>query len=83
MTAGFSVRVLGSGTSTGVPTLGCQCPVCTSGSPRNHRTRCSILLQHREHHILIDTATDLRQQALREGIGHIEAVLYTLSLIHI
>jgi len=77
MTAGFSVRVLGSGTSTGVPTLGCDCPVCTSDSPRNRRTRCSILLQHCGRHILIDTATDLRQQALREGIGHIEAVLYT------
>lgn len=77
MSAGLSVTVLGSGTSTGVPTLGCDCPVCTSSHPRNSRTRCSLLLHHREHNILIDTSTDLRQQALREGIGHIEAVLYT------
>ncbi len=73
----LDVVILGSGTSTGVPVLGCRCRVCASQDPRNHRTRCSALLTHGGRNILIDTATDLRQQALRERIGQIDAVLYT------
>ncbi|WP_305043523.1 GPMC system MBL fold metallohydrolase [Geoalkalibacter sp.] len=73
----LDVIVLGSGTSTGVPTLGCSCAVCTSQTPENQRTRCSLLLSSGGRNILIDSATDLRQQALREGIGHLDAVLYT------
>jgi phosphoribosyl 1,2-cyclic phosphate phosphodiesterase len=73
----LSVTILGSGTSTGVPVLGCHCPVCASLDPRNQRTRCSALIRYRNRHILIDTTTDLRQQALRERIGRIDAVLYT------
>jgi len=73
----FDITVLGSGTSTGVPTVGCTCAVCTSGVPENNRTRCSLLITHAGRHILIDSSTDLRQQALREGIGRIDAVLYT------
>ncbi|MDO3378496.1 GPMC system MBL fold metallohydrolase [Geoalkalibacter halelectricus] len=73
----LDIIVLGSGTSTGVPTLGCSCAVCISGVAENQRTRCSLLLQSGGCNILIDTATDLRQQALREGIGHLDAVLYT------
>jgi len=69
--------VLGSGGSPGVPMPGCDCAVCRSTDPRNSRTRCSLLVRHRGHNLLIDTATDLRQQALREGIGRIDAVLYT------
>lgn len=75
----FSVTILGSGTSTGVPVPGCVCSVCTSDDPRNVRTRCSALLSFGERRILIDTATDLRQQALREGLSRIDAVLYTHS----
>jgi len=75
--ATMTVTILGSGTSTGVPVPGCACAVCTSGDPQNSRTRCSALLSHGDWNILIDTATDLRQQALREQIGHIDAVLYT------
>lgn len=69
--------ILGSGTSTGVPVIGCDCPVCRSDDPHNQRTRCSVLLVCDERRILIDTATDLRQQALRENIRRIDAVLYT------
>lgn len=69
--------ILGSGTSTGVPVIGCDCPVCRSGVPGNQRTRCSVLLDCAGTHILIDTATDLRFQALREDIRRIDAVLYT------
>lgn len=75
----LQITILGSGTSTGVPVVGCDCPVCRSTDPHNRRTRCSALLQWGEHNILIDTATDLREQALRENIRHVDAVLYTHS----
>jgi phosphoribosyl 1,2-cyclic phosphate phosphodiesterase len=75
--ATMTVTILGSGTSTGVPVVGCSCAVCGSQDPRNSRTRCSALISHRGRNILIDTTTDLRQQSLREKIRHIDAVLYT------
>ncbi|HEX5235213.1 MAG TPA: MBL fold metallo-hydrolase [Silvibacterium sp.] len=71
------IIVLGSGTSMGVPTLGCNCPVCTSVDPRDTRSRPSIAVQWGEHCVIIDTGQDFRQQALREHIRHIDAVLYT------
>lgn len=73
----LTLTILGSGTSTGIPVIGCNCTVCNSEDPRNRRSRCSALLSFRGKNILIDTATDLRQQMLREDINHIEAVLYT------
>ena len=73
----LEVTLLGTGTSTGIPVPGCDCPVCTSDDPRNNRTRCSLLVSYAGKNILVDTATDLRQQALREGISHIDAVLFT------
>ncbi|MDT8441946.1 MAG: GPMC system MBL fold metallohydrolase [Desulfuromonadales bacterium] len=75
--AGLQLTILGSGTSTGVPVLGCHCPVCRSDEPRNRRTRCSVLLAWAGRQVLIDTATDFRQQALREGIERLDAVLFT------
>ncbi len=77
--ATLDITILGSGTSTGVPVIGCSCPVCRSSDPRNQRTRCSALLGYGEQQILIDTSTDLRQQALREGLDRVDAVLYTHS----
>ncbi|HEY8418338.1 MAG TPA: MBL fold metallo-hydrolase [Limnochordales bacterium] len=68
---------LGTGTSVGVPVIGCDCPVCTSPDPRNQRFRSSVLLRHRDVHILIDTAPELRQQALRYGLRRVDAVLLT------
>ena len=73
----LKLTVLGSGTSTGVPVLGCHCDVCTSTDPRNNRTRCSALIEWGGHKVLIDTATDFRQQALRERIDRLDAVLFT------
>ncbi len=73
----LKLTVLGSGTSTGVPVLGCHCAVCSSSDPRNNRTRCSVLLEWSGRKVLIDTATDFRQQALREGIEQIDSVLFT------
>ena len=68
---------LGTGTSVGVPTLGCGCAVCTSDNPRNRRSRCGLVLGLPEGNLLVDTPPDLRQQLLREQIGIVHAVLYT------
>ena len=76
-TATLDIVILGSGTSTGIPVVGCRCDVCRSENPRNQRTRCSALIRCAGHNLLIDTSTDLRQQALREDIRHVDAVLYT------
>jgi phosphoribosyl 1,2-cyclic phosphate phosphodiesterase len=76
----MQITILGSGTSTGVPMVGCGCPVCTSADPRDKRTRASILVKtDGQQYILVDTSTDLRRQALREKIPHIDAVLFTHS----
>jgi len=68
---------LGTGTSVGVPTVGCACDVCLSTDPRNKRTRTSVLLGLPGGTLLIDTTPDLRMQLLRERIGRVDAVLYT------
>jgi phosphoribosyl 1,2-cyclic phosphate phosphodiesterase len=69
--------LLGTGTSVGVPSLGCGCDVCRSTDPRNKRTRCSAVLGLPQGNLLIDTPPDLRAQLLREGIGIIHAVAFT------
>ncbi len=69
--------ILGCGTSTGVPVIGCRCAVCASPNPANKRTRASVLVQTEGRNILIDTSTDLRAQALSNGIDRIDHVLYT------
>jgi phosphoribosyl 1,2-cyclic phosphate phosphodiesterase len=71
------VTILGSGTSTGVPMVGCNCRGCSSDDPRDKRTRASLLVNHEGRNILIDASTDLRFQALREGIERIDVVLFT------
>ena len=68
---------LGTGTSVGVPAIGCGCAVCTSDNPRNRRSRCGLALGLPEGNLLIDTPPDLREQLLREQIGIAHAVLYT------
>lgn len=68
---------LGTGTSVGVPAIGCDCPVCTSNNPKNNRTRCGLAIGLPEGNLLIDTPPDLRHQLLREQIGIIHAVAYT------
>jgi len=71
------ITVLGSGTSQGVPMIGCHCPVCESTDPRDKRTRSSIHLETPQSRILVDTTPDLRQQALRERLDELDAVLFT------
>ena len=74
------VIVLGSGTSHGVPMIGCTCAVCRSTDPRDRRTRPSIYLAVAGGPaILVDTSTDLRHQALAHGITRVDAILYTHS----
>ena len=72
-----TLTVLGSGTSMGVPTIGCGCAVCHSADPRDRRTRPSILLAYGGKFVLIDTTPDFREQAIRENIRQLDAVLYT------
>lgn len=73
----MNIVLLGTGTSTGVPMLGCCCDVCRSCDPRDRRTRCSALISWDDRNILIDTGADLYHQALREGVARVDAVLYT------
>lgn len=73
----LQLTILGSGTSMGVPTIGCRCAVCSSRDPRDNRMRTSALLSRNGQNVLIDTTPDFRSQALRSGIQRIEAVLLT------
>ena len=73
----MKVLFLGSGTSTGVPVIGCQCDVCLSDNPKNKRLRSSVLVQSDTTTILVDSCPDLRQQALRHNLTAIDAVIYT------
>jgi phosphoribosyl 1,2-cyclic phosphate phosphodiesterase len=68
---------LGTGTSNGIPIIGCSCPVCTSDDPRDRRTRTSAVIHHNGRNILIDTATELRLQAISAGVTRVDAVLFT------
>src|SRR4051794_15790518 len=82
-----TLTFLGSGTSMGIPTLGCRCAVCVSATPpvpwspppvpKNRRTRPSVLISWEDHHVLIDTGQDFHAQAIREHLRRIDAVLYT------
>jgi phosphoribosyl 1,2-cyclic phosphate phosphodiesterase len=74
-----SLIILGSGTSMGVPTLGCGCPVCTSADPRDFRLRPSAVVVWQGHHVIIDTGPDFRTQAIQHRIDNVDAVLYTHS----
>jgi phosphoribosyl 1,2-cyclic phosphate phosphodiesterase len=71
------ITVLGSGTSTGVPTIGCHCDVCTSTDPRDNRLRPSVLFQIGGKNLLIDTTPDFRAQMLRAKVQRLDAVFFT------
>ena len=76
------IILLGTGTSAGVPVIGCECEVCTSGDPRDRRLRCSACLRFTDaggvrRVILIDTSPDLREQALRAKLKRCDGILYT------
>jgi phosphoribosyl 1,2-cyclic phosphate phosphodiesterase len=71
------LRFLGCGTSFGVPVIGCACAVCTSGNPRNQRTRHSLVIERDDRVLLVDTPPELRQQLLAARIGRVDAVFLT------
>ncbi|MEA2043501.1 MAG: MBL fold metallo-hydrolase [Bacteroidota bacterium] len=73
----MKLRFLGTGTSQGVPVIGCKCEVCTSIDPRDHRLRSSVLLQHNDKNIVIDAGPDFRQQMLEADISSLDAILLT------
>src|SRR3989440_15824 len=75
--ASLKVTVLGSGTSMGVPTLGCPCRVCKSNDPHDKRLRPSLLISRGGQNVVIDTTPDFRQQALRVGLERLDAILLT------
>jgi phosphoribosyl 1,2-cyclic phosphate phosphodiesterase len=72
-----TLTVLGSGTSMGVPTLGCPCAVCQSTDAMDRRTRPSIMVSYAGKNVVIDTTPDFRAQAMRECISRVDAVVYT------
>ena len=71
------LTLLGTGTSFGVPQIGCRCPTCTSTDPRDRRTRTSALIETRGKRLLIDTPPELRLQLVAAGVDHVDAVLFT------
>ena len=71
------ITFLGTGTSQGIPMIGCTCPVCKSADPRDNRLRTSALVEHNGFRILIDCGPDFRQQMLRENISDLDAVILT------
>jgi len=71
------LTVLGSGTSHGIPMIGCDCAVCTSDDPRDKRTRTSVVFSYDEHNILVDTPPELRLQCIAQDIRRADAILFT------
>ena len=71
------ITFLGTGTSNGIPVIGCECAVCRSQDPKDTRTRTSAVIRTGDSTFLIDTATELRAQALATGLSHVDAVLMT------
>jgi phosphoribosyl 1,2-cyclic phosphate phosphodiesterase len=77
--SGLTLTFLGTGTSQGVPMIGCDCEVCRSPDPRDQRLRSSVYIETPECAFVVDTGTDFRTQALRENIRRVDAVIFTHS----
>jgi phosphoribosyl 1,2-cyclic phosphate phosphodiesterase len=75
----MKVTFLGTGTSHGIPAVGCACAVCCSPDPRDRRTRCSVLVEWQGKSLLVDTAPELRLQAVRSHVRRVDAILFTHS----
>ena len=73
----MKLTFLGTGTSTGVPSIACDCETCLSEDPKDKRLRVSVLIEHKDKKVLVDTSSDFRQQALRAEIRRLDAVLIT------
>src|SRR5262249_1724312 len=73
----MKLTFLGTGTSTGVPSIACDCETCSSDDPRDKRLRVSVLIEHAGQTVIVDTSSDFRHQALSIGLRHLDAVLIT------
>jgi len=73
----FKLKLLGTGTSTGVPTVSCSCPTCLSDDNKDKRLRCSALITYNNKNIIIDTGPDFRQQLIKYNIQRLDAAIYT------
>lgn len=73
----MTITFLGTGTSQGVPVIACECPICTSTDKRDKRLRTSILVEDDSTSVVIDSGPDFRYQMLREGVRHLDAILFT------
>ncbi len=73
----MKITFLGTGTSQGIPIIGCNCKTCRSDDPRDKRLRSSILIEIANKHILIDCGPDFRQQMIRENIKQLDAIIFT------
>lgn len=73
----MKITFLGTGTSQGVPVIGCSCAVCASADPRDKRLRTSIMVTHQDRNLVVDTGPDFRQQMLTNEVQHLEAILFT------
>lgn len=73
----LKITFLGSGTSTGIPMIACECAVCTSADKKDKRLRSSIMVESLDTRFVIDTTPDFRYQMLRENVKHLDAVLFT------
>lgn len=71
------IRILGTGTSSGVPLIACKCPTCLSDDPRDKRLRCSVLIQSETTTIVIDSGADFRQQMLSNKVDKLDAIVFT------
>ena len=71
--------LLGTGTSVGVPVIGCPCDICSSDDPKNHRTRTGVFVPAPDGNFLIDTPPELRLQLIRENVSIVQSVIYTHS----
>jgi phosphoribosyl 1,2-cyclic phosphate phosphodiesterase len=75
--ATLELLFLGSGTSAGVPMIGCHCPVCTSSDPHDRRNRASVVISYGDTRVLVDTTPELRLQCVANGVDRVDAVVYT------
>lgn len=73
----LTITFLGTGTSSGVPMIGCDCPVCTSADPRDNRLRSSILVRSATTTLVVDSTPDFRYQMLRAGVKHLDGIIFT------
>ncbi|MFM7587060.1 MAG: MBL fold metallo-hydrolase, partial [Bacteroidota bacterium] len=73
----MKLTFLGTGTSQGVPVIGCSCAVCRSVDPRDQRLRTSIMLEANDRVVVVDTGPDFRQQMLRAGVTRLDGVVFT------